>query len=134
MRIGFLIGRVIVGAYFLYSASHHFLDHAALTAYAGMKGVPLPGLAVAGTGALLAIGGITILLGWQPKIGIGALVLFFLGVTPLMHDFWAVEAAQRAIQLVNFTKNFALMGSALMFLRIPEPWPLGLGRAKKDRG
>lgn len=131
MRIGFLIGRIIVGAYFLYSASHHFLDNAALAAYAASRGVPLARPAVAGTGLLLVIGGITILLGWQPKIGSAALILFFLGVTPVMHDFWAVEAAQKSFQLVNFTKNLALMGSALMFLMIPEPWPLGLGRARK---
>jgi putative oxidoreductase len=131
MRIAFLIGRIITGGFYLWSASHHFLNHAALTAYAGMKGVPLPGLAVIGTGILLAIGGITILLGWQPKIGVAAVALFFIGVTPFMHNFWAGEAAQRAAQVANFTKNSALMGSALMFLMVPEPWPLGLGRSKK---
>jgi putative oxidoreductase len=131
MKIGFLIGRVIVGAYFLYSASHHFLDNAALAAYAASKGVPLARLAVAGTGLLLVIGGISFLLGWQPRVGIAAVVLFFLGVTPMMHNFWAVEAAQKSMQLVNFTKNAALLGSALMFLAIPVPWPVSLGRARK---
>jgi len=30
-------------------------------------------------------------------------------------------------QLVNFTKNFALLGSSLMFLAIPRPWSLRTG-------
>ncbi len=128
MKIAHLAGRIVLGAYYLWGASHHFLDHAALTQYTRMKGVPLPGLAVTGAGVLLLIGGITLLLGWQPRIGVAALVVFFLGVTPNMHDFWAVDAAQKAFQLANFTKNFALMASALVFLAIPEPWPLALGR------
>ena len=131
MRIAHLVGRVVLGAYYIWSASHHFLNHAALMGYTGTKGVPLPGLAVFGTGALLLIGGLSLLLGWQPRIGVAALVLFFLGVTPIMHDFWAAGAAQKGFQLANFTQNFALMASALVFLAIPEPWPLSLGRRRR---
>ncbi len=131
MRIAHLAGRIILGSYYIWSASHHFLKHAALTGYTGAKGVPLPGLAVWGTGTLLLIGGLTLLLGWQPRIGVAALTLFFLGVTPIMHAFWAADAAQKAGQLANFTKNFALMASALVFLAIPEPWPLSLGRRRQ---
>ena len=128
MKIAHLVGRIVLGAYYIWGASHHFLSHAALTRYTQMKGIPLPGLAVWGTGTLLLIGGVALLLGWHPRIGVAALVIFFLGVTPNMHDFWAADAAQRAFQLANFTKNFALMASALVFLAIPEPWPFALGR------
>jgi putative oxidoreductase len=131
MKVGFLIGRIIVGGYYLFGAGNLFLKHAAMADYAQFKGVPLPGPAVAAAGVLLLVGGLTILFGWQPRIGIAALALFFLGVTPLMHNFWAVAAAESAGQLVHFTKNLALLGSALMFLAIPEPWPLGLSRQKK---
>jgi hypothetical protein len=34
---------------------------------------------------------------------------------------------QRMGEMVNFNKNLALAGSALMFLAIPQPWPLSLG-------
>ncbi len=130
MRIIHLIGRVILGGFYIWSSSHHFLDHAALTAGTASRGVPLPGLAVYGTGLLLLGGGLSILLGLWPKLGVAALVLFFLGVTPQMHNFWAADPAHYAFQLANFTKNFGLMASALVFLAIPEPWPLSLGRAK----
>jgi hypothetical protein len=46
----------------------------------------------------------------------------------MMHSFWNMEGAARASNLVNFTKNVALLGSVLMFLLIPRPWPLGLGK------
>ena len=131
MKIGFLLGRVIVGAYYIYSGLHHFLELVALTGYAKMKGVPYPGLAVAASGALLLIGGITLILGWYPRLGIAALVLFFIGVTPVMHNFWAVASDQRAALQGHFLKNMALLGSALMFLVVREPWPLGMGPHKK---
>lgn len=131
MKIGFLVGRVIAGAYYIYSGLHHFLDIESLTGYSRMKGVPYPGLAVAATGALLLIGGVSLILGWYPRLGIAAIVLFFAGVTPVMHNFWAAASDQRAVQQGNFLKNMALMGSALMLLIVREPWPLGMGPHKK---
>ena len=41
--------------------------------------------------------------------------------------FWTVQDAQtRAVDLINFTKNMALLGALLMFLAIPSPWPASL--------
>ncbi|MFN3928753.1 MAG: DoxX family protein, partial [Thermoflexus sp.] len=72
------------------------------------------------------IGGLSFLLGVYPGIGVLSVVLFFLPVTFKMHNFWAVQdQQQRMIEMVNFTKNMALMGSALMFLLI-ERWPFSL--------
>jgi putative oxidoreductase len=131
MSLPFVIGRLIVGAYYLYNGIHHFLELSQLAAYAKSKGVPAPEIAVAGAGLLLLLAGITILLGYEPRVGIAALVLFFVPVTIMMHNFWAVPADQETMQMIQFTKNFALLGSALMFLKIPRPWPLSLGRKKK---
>jgi putative oxidoreductase len=131
MSLAFLIGRIVVGAYYLYNGANHFLKFSQLAAYAKSKGVSTPEIAVAGSGLLLLLAGITLLLGYEPKVGVAALVLFFVPVTFLMHNFWAVPADQKAMQMIQFTKNFALLGSALMFLRIPRPWPLSLDRKKK---
>lgn len=99
-----------------------------MSGYAGSKGVPAPKLAVIVSGLLLLVGGLSILLSFQPLIGVIALVIFFLPVTFMMHNFWAVEEEQiKRAEMVNFTKNLALMGSALMFLVIPTPWPFRLG-------
>jgi putative oxidoreductase len=99
-----------------------------LTGYAASKNVPMPKLAVYGGGILLLIGGLSFLLGYQPLIGAIALVLFFVPVSFKMHNFWAVEDPMAKVgEMVNFTKNMALMGSSLMFLAIPQPWTFGLG-------
>ncbi len=129
MDIVFLIGRIVVGLYYLYNAANHlFLGTAGLTGYAASKGVPSPKLAVYVAGVLLLIGGLSFLLGFQPIVGTVALVLFFLPVSFKMHNFWAVQDPMAKMgEMVNFTKNMALMGSALMFLAIPQLWPISLG-------
>lgn len=128
MKVLFLAGRVLAGGFYIYSGVHHFLNLTSLTGYARMKGIPLADFAVPATGFLLLIAGFSFLLGYWPRIGIAAIVLFLGAVTPMMHAFWAEAEAARANDLGNFTKNLALLGSALMFLLIPRPWPLSLGK------
>jgi uncharacterized membrane protein YphA (DoxX/SURF4 family) len=131
MEIAFLIGRIIVGIYYLYNAANHFNlfgQAQGLAAWTASKGVPSAKLLVFVAGVLLAIGGLTILTGFMPTIGVIALVLFFVPVTLRMHDFWTeTDAGQKANQMIAFTKNAGLMGSALMFLAIPQPWPFSIG-------
>ena len=127
MELVFLIGRLIVGIYYVYSASNHFRKLHAMSGYAESKGIPEPKLAVQFSGVLLLIGGLSFLTGFQPIIGIIALVLFFIPVTFTMHAFWKVEDQRAKMQeRVNFNKNIALMGSALMFWAIPPPWVFSL--------
>lgn len=129
MKIVFLIARIVLGAYYLFSASGHFFQMGMMAGYAASKGVPLPEAAVIVSGILLLIGGITILTGYRPNIGIIALVIFFLPVTLVMHNFWVVDdQMMRMGEMINFMKNIALLASAVMFLSIPRPWPLSLGK------
>ena len=123
MQIAFLIGRIIVGIYFIYSGIHHFTSLQMMAGYAGSKGVPMPKIAVPASGALIVIGGLSILLGFRPLIGVIAILLFLLPTTFMMHNFWTVQdPMQKMSEMVNFTKNMALIGCALMFLAIPQPW------------
>jgi uncharacterized membrane protein YphA (DoxX/SURF4 family) len=68
------------------------------------------------------------LLGLYPVVGIILLIIFLLGVSFQMHNFWKVADAQmKQIDMINFTKNMALVGALLMFLPLPHPWPMSLG-------
>lgn len=128
MDILHLLGRLIYGGFFLIMAMNHFTQTDMLTGYAQAKGVPSPRLAVLGAGLLLLIGGLSVLTGFQPKIGILALVLFLLPVSLQMHAFWKETDEQaKTTEMVQFLKNMALLGAALSLLAIPEPWPLSLG-------
>lgn len=128
MEIAFLIGRIVLGIYYLFNAVNHFRNLEMMSGYAGSKGVPAPKLAVFGTGILLALGGLSILTGFQPYIGAAFIVIFMVPVAFMIHNFWAVEDQQmKMAEMVNFTKDLALAASALMFLAIPTPWPFSLG-------
>ena len=134
MESAFLAGRVIVGSYYLYSAVNHFVKLDSMAGYAASKGVPLAPLAIVASGLLLAIAGLTLVLGWRPKLGVAALVLFFVPVTFIMHAFWKeTDAMARMNQMIHFTKNLGLLGSSLMFLAIPEPWPLSVAQRIRRR-
>jgi len=111
------IARILVGLYYLMMGANHFMKMDMMAGYAGSKGVPSPKLAVAFSGLLLLFGGISILLWWNVTYGVYAIVLFFLGVTPKMHDFWKVEDPQAKMgEMTNFMKNMALLGSTLFLL------------------
>jgi putative oxidoreductase len=131
MTAVFLVGRILLGGYFLYNGINHFMNVGFMAGYAASKGVPLPEVAVLGSGLLLLIAGASILLGLYPKVGIACAALFFIGVTPMMHNFWALPLDQRMGDMINFTKNIALLGATLMLAAIPEPWPASEGSDRR---
>jgi putative oxidoreductase len=124
MKAPFLIGRLLLGGFFLYNGINHFRNHKALVQYAQAKKVPKPDAAVTATGVALTVGGTSILLGVKPKLGT-LVILGFLGtVSPIMHAFWKdQDSNERMHDMVNFTKNVALAGSALALMGVEEPWP-----------
>ncbi len=127
MQVAFLLGRVIVGVYYLMSRVNHFTKLGMMSSYAAAKGIPAPKVAVIVSGFLLLVAALTLLTGYRPTIGVIALVVFFVPVTFTMHAFWAVqEPMSRMSEMINFTKNLALLGSSLMFLAIRQPWPFSL--------
>jgi putative oxidoreductase len=123
MREAFLLGRLLAGGYYLWSGFQHFANLKPMTRFVAARDVPAPELAVMVAGLLLLVAGVTFVLGVYPRVGVMALVLFLVPVTLIMHPFWDVRGAERVAALGLFTRNLALLGSALMLLAIPEPWP-----------
>jgi putative oxidoreductase len=65
-----LIGRIVFGGFFIINGIFHFANLGMYTGYAGSKNVPAPGLAVAGTGVMLLAGGLSVVLGFLPVLGL----------------------------------------------------------------
>jgi uncharacterized membrane protein YphA (DoxX/SURF4 family) len=127
MKIPFLVGRAVLGGFFLYNGINHFKQRRAMAQYAASKGVPMPEAAVPMTGALLLLGGASLVTGVRPKMGIAAVLTFLAGVSPIMHDFWNnADPEKRQLDMINFTKNMALLGAAVALLGVEEPWPLSV--------
>ena len=128
-NIAFLVGRVIVGCFFLMNGFNHFAQLNMLTGYAKSKGIPAPALAVGASGVLLFLGGLSLLLGYHPTIGAALLVIFLLSAMFGIHNFWTVQDPQAKMgEMINFLKNMAILGLLLMTLAIPRPWLMSLAR------
>ena len=128
----FLLGRILFGGFFTVSGVNHFLATDAMTQYVASKNVPMPEVAVLLTGALLIVGGVSIIMGMLPQIGISCIALFLIGVTPIMHNFWDFgDPAQRTNEMGNFLKNIALLGTCLMLYAMPQPWPRSVDQRRR---
>ena len=123
MKTPFLIGRILLGGFFLESGIDHLRKRKMMAGYVESKGVPKPELAVTLSAVPLILGGTSVLLGVKPKIGAVALLGFLAGVSPVMHDFWKNEdPAERENNKIAFMKNLALAGAALALMGVEEPW------------
>jgi putative oxidoreductase len=128
----FLIGRIIFGGFFTYNGLNHFVNLAATAQYATAKGVPFPEVAVVVSGALLVLGGLSVLFGFMPELGLVCLAVFLVAASPLMHNFWDLtDPAQRLNELGHFMKNMALLGASLMMLAVPRPWPYSVEEGRR---
>lgn len=127
MKAPFLLGRLIFGGYFLYNGINHFRNREMLAQYAASKNVRMADAAVTVSGTALIVGGASLILGVKPKLGAAAIMGFLLGVSPMMHDFWRQQDAnQHMAEMVNFTKNMALLGGAMALMGVEEPWPVSV--------
>lgn len=128
MEYLFLISRILFGGYFLWNGINHFTGLSGSAGYAASKGVPMPKLAVAGSGILLILGGLGIVLGTYVTYAVIALALFLIPVSIIMHAFWKeTDPMQKMNQHIQFTKNMALLGGAIAFMFVSVPWALSVG-------
>jgi len=122
------LGRLIFAAIFILAGPRHFL--AQTIGFAASQGVPLASIAVPLSGVLAILGGLSILLGYRAKVGAWLLVLFLVGVTPMMHRFWTVaDPMMYQMQFAMFLKNVSILGGALLITQFGSgPWSLDGGK------
>jgi putative oxidoreductase len=118
------LGRLLFALIFVMSGPRHFMSQT--IAYAALQGVPMASVAEPFSGVLAFIGGLSILLGYRAKLGAWLIVLFLVGVTPMMHKFWVVtDPVMYEMQFVMFMKNVSMLGGALLITQLGSgPWSL----------
>lgn len=112
-----LLGRLLFGGMLAAAAINSFRGIEGQIAYAESKDVKYAEYVVPFTSGMLAFGSVGIALWRFPRLATGAVVTFFAGVTPTMHDFWNAPEEQKQNELNHFIKNGAMLGAALAFLR-----------------
>lgn len=129
MLYAFLLGRLLFGGYFIGRGLDHFIRFRAIRADMAGKDVPLPALAVGFSGLLAVFGGLSLVLGYEPRFGLLLLVVFLLIVMSLMHDFWTIrDPIVRRAEQMNFLRASALFGAVIMMVAIPTPWRMSFGQ------
>jgi putative oxidoreductase len=132
MSIVMLLGRALFAAIFVAAAPRHFTAEAA--AHASDLGVPLARLAVPLSGLLAIAGGLSVLVGYQARLGALVLIAFLVPVTVMMHAFWRIDdPVAFNIQRAMFMKNLAMLGAA-MIIAYAGAGPLSIDRWRSAAG
>jgi putative oxidoreductase len=108
-----LFGRQLFSIIFILSSASHFKP--TTVEYAAQHGVPLASVLVPLSGIIALTGGLSVLLGYQTRLGAWLLTLFLIPVTLTMHNFWAASDA-RAFQIES-----ALLLSRAGFWSLHDP-------------
>ncbi|MDH6677274.1 putative oxidoreductase [Rhodococcus sp. LBL1] len=115
MDVVILIGRILFSALFLFSGAGHLTQSKTMAQYAAGKGVPLPQVSVLLSGAVVLVGGLSVLLGIWADLGSLLLVAFLVPTAAIMHGFWSEsDPTTRQTEMIQFNKDLALAGAALM--------------------
>ncbi len=124
-----LLARALLSWLFILSGYRHLVHRKPMAGYAASGGVPYPEAAVVLTGLMILAGGVSLLLGWHPRVGAALVFVFLVAVAFWMHRFWSItDPMQRGTQEAHFWKNMALAGAMLWIIaRTNWPWPLALG-------
>ncbi|WP_435176696.1 DoxX family protein [Halorussus sp. AFM4] len=110
------LGRLLYGGVLAYMAVDGFRNNEKRVEVARESDVPLPEFMVPLATGLLLVANLGIVLWKYPRVSAAALVVFFLGTTPAIHDFWTMEGKERQQNKINFLKNVALLGGAVVLL------------------
>ena len=115
----FLIGRIVFSAMFVMSGINHITKADAMTGYAQFKGVPSPKLAVIGSGVVMGLGGLSIILGVYADLGAIVLAAILIVMAVKMHNFWTLEDPQaKQADMIGFLKNISMAGGALFMFAL----------------
>jgi putative oxidoreductase len=122
-----LVGRLLLAVIFILSGFQKIPGFEGTAGYIASKGLPMPQVVAALTIVVELGGGILLAIGYKARWAALALAVFTLLAALIFHNFWAVEAAQKMNQQINFMKNLAITGGMLMV------FAFGPGRYSVDK-
>lgn len=119
MSTVFLIARIVFAIMFVMSGINHITKADHMVGYAQFKGVPSPKLAVIGSGVVMGLGGLSLILGVYADLGAIVLAAILLLMAVKMHNFWTLEDAQaKQADMIGFLKNVSMAGGALFMFAL----------------
>ena len=112
-----LIGRILLSFIFFFEAYDYFafeqLNRRAMTIYGLTWNQDF---LLYGAILLLVLGGLMVLLGYRMRLGAVLLLIYWVPLTFIVHDFWTVTEGTEEFRLQSlfFMKNLGIMGGLLL--------------------
>ena len=127
-----VLARVMLAAIFLGSGVNKIVNTEQTIGAMTANGVPLPAVLVWPAILFLIVGGVSVVLGWQTRIGTGLLMLFLALATYYFHDFWTLDPKSDEFMpsMIGFQKNVGLLGG-LLFLFANGPGPASVDNRER---
>jgi putative oxidoreductase len=122
-----LVGRILLAVIFITSGFGKITGYDGTAAYMAAKGLPMVSVLLPLTILTELGGGILLAIGYKARWAALALAGFTILAAVIFHNFWAVEAAQKMAQQINFMKNVAITGGMLVV------FAFGAGRYSLDK-
>jgi putative oxidoreductase len=127
-----LVGRLLMASLFL-SAGIPKVMGGFGAKYLGVLGVPYPEYVGIVATAVEVLVPVALILGLWPRISALLLIAFVIVATVLAHRFWEYPEAQQMGQMINFTKNIAILGG-LLFYYVSGPGAFSLSGRSAGAG
>jgi putative oxidoreductase len=128
-----LIGRILFAFVLVSSGLSHLAKVDAMAGYAKFKKVPAAKFSVLLSGALLSLGGLSIVLGVYADLGALVIAALLIVMAIKMHDFWTQTDAQaKQTEMISFLKNISMAGGALFIFALAATAESDYGWALTD--
>ena len=111
----FIVGRSLLGLYFIGPGLGKIFDYASTLALMKMKGVPFTAALLPVTIAIQLLGGIYLVLGKNLRLTAFMLFGLTIFINIFIHNFWTLHGdPSQAHEIQNFIKNLAIAAGLLI--------------------
>ena len=115
-----LIARFLLALLFLIFGWDKLGDYSGTVAYMTQSGAPLPAISALMATAIELFVSVAIILGiWTRPLAVG-MALYCLVTAYIGHPYWGMEGIERSANMINFYKNFSIIGG-FMLLYVTGP-------------
>jgi putative oxidoreductase len=109
-----LVARIFIGSLFLWAGATKVVHWKGSAEYMHLKKMPTTLLPAAIL--MQIVGGLSVLLGFEARVGALLLIVYMIPAAIKMHDFWNLQGDARTTQKNMFMKDVAVLGGLLIFL------------------
>ena len=128
-----LLGRLLLATIFFMAAVGNKIPHFSDVAkYMESAGVPAPQFMLAGAIVFLLAGSVSVIVGYQARIGAALLLTFLVLASYYFHPFWRLEGQAQQEQMIHFMKNLSMMG-AMLFIMANGSGPMSVDSLLRKR-